>query len=101
MARYDIPVQENGRMILPAELRRALGVGKGDRVVILTSEDGVELTTAQRARHRAQERFRHLVPEGVSVVDEFLAEKRAEVAREDAEDALRIAPSDLPPSAGS
>ena len=101
MARYDIPVQENGRMILPAELRRALGVGKGDRVVILTTRDGVELTTAQRARRRAQERFRCLVPEGVSVVDEFLAEKRAEVAREDARDALGMAPSDLPPSASS
>ena len=97
MARYDIPVQENGRMILPAELRRALGVGKGDRVVILTTEDGVELTTAQRARRRAQERFRRLVPEGVGIVDEFLAEKRAEVAREDARDALRVAPSDPPP----
>lgn len=101
MARYDIPVQENGRMILPAELRRALGVGKGDRVVILTTKDGVELTTAQRARRRAQERFRRLVPEGESIVDEFLAEKRAEVAREDAEVALRMAPSDPPPSAGS
>ena len=101
MTRYDIPLQENGRMILPAELRRALGVGKGDRVVILTTENGVELTTAQRARRRAQERFRRLVPEGVSVVDEFLAEKRAEVAREDARDALRMAPSDLPSSASS
>ena len=101
MARYDIPVQENGRMILPAELRRALGVGKGDRVVILTTDDGVELTTAQRARRRAQERFRRLVPEGVGVVDEFLAEKRAEVAREDAEDAPRTAPSDPPSSASS
>ena len=101
MARYDIPVQENGRMILPAELRRALRVGKGDRVVILTTENGVELTTAQRARRRAQERFRRLMPEGVSVVDEFLAEKRAELAREDARDALRTAPSDLPSSASS
>ena len=64
MARYDIPVQENGRMILPAELRRALGVGKGDRVVILTTEDGVELTTVRRARRRAQERFRRLMPGG-------------------------------------
>ena len=61
----------------------------------------MELTTAQRARRRAQERFRCLVPEGVSVVDEFLAEKRAEVAREDARDALGMAPSDLPPSASS
>ena len=101
MVRYDIPVQENGRMVLPAELRRALGVGKGERVVIPTTEDGVELTTAQRARRRAQERFRRLVPKGVGVEGELLAEKRAELAREDARDAPRMAPSDPPPSAGS
>ena len=98
MPRYDIPVQENGRMVLPAALRRALGVEKGDRVVVLATDDGVELTTAQRARRRAQERFRRLVPEGEDVVDAFLAEKRAEVAREDAKDTLRVAPSDTPPT---
>ena len=70
-------------MILPAELRRALGVGKGDRVIVQTDGDRVEITTAQRARRRAQERFRRLVPEGEAVVDAFIAEKRAEVAHED------------------
>lgn len=98
MPRYDIPVQENGRMVLPAALRRTLGIEKGDRVVVLATDDGVELTTAQRARRRAQERFRRLVPEGEGVVDAFLAEKRAEVAREDAKNALHAAPSDVPPT---
>lgn len=51
-----------------------------------------EITTIQRARRRAQERFRALVPEGEPVVDTFLAEKRAEVAREDEEPRLRRDP---------
>jgi hypothetical protein len=57
--------------------------GKGDRVIVQTDGDRVEITTAQRARRRAQERFRRLVPEGEAVVDTFIAEKRAEAARDD------------------
>jgi bifunctional DNA-binding transcriptional regulator/antitoxin component of YhaV-PrlF toxin-antitoxin module len=75
-------------MVLPSALRRALGVERGGRLVMLATDDGVELTTAQRARRRAQERFRRLVPEGESVVDEFLAEERAEVAHEDADETM-------------
>ncbi len=92
MKQFDIPIQENGRMILPAELRRALGVGKGDRILIQAEGDRIEITTTQRARHRAQERFRALVPDGEPVVDTFLAEKRVEVAREDEEPRLRRDP---------
>ena len=45
MRRYEVPLQENGRLILPAELRRMLGVDKGDRVVIRTDGERIELTT--------------------------------------------------------
>ena len=83
MSRYDVPVQENGRMILPIELRRLLGVEKGDRIVLEASEDGeVRLTTARRTRREAQRRFQALFPDTPSVVDDLIAEKRAEVVRE-------------------
>lgn len=90
MQRYDVPLQENGRMILPLELRKALGLEKGDRVVIQAEGDTVRLTTARLARRQAQARFRRLVPEGQGVVDEYIEEKRAEVAREMADDTDRV-----------
>ena len=83
MNRYTIPVGENGRIILPRELRRALGVGKGSRVVIEARDDRLELTTADRLRREAQERYQRLFPgQGRHAVDDFLVEKREEVRRE-------------------
>ncbi|MBB3938212.1 AbrB/MazE/SpoVT family DNA-binding domain-containing protein [Aureimonas phyllosphaerae] len=90
---YELPMQENGRVILPSELRRALGLQKGDRVIIEAEGDQITLTTAQLRRKRAQAIAKRYAKPGVSVVDEFLAEKRVEAQQEieritpDAEDA--------------
>lgn len=94
MTLYEIPMQENGRVVLPASLRKALGLAKGDKVLIEAEGDRVILTTARLRRKRAQEIARRYAQPGVSVVDEFLEEKRVEAAREneaiaDAEKASR------------
>ena len=85
MKRYEVPVQENGRMILPVELRQALELGKGDRVVLQRVDDRIELTTARLSRARVQARVRAQFPDAENVVDEFLAERRAEAQRDIAE----------------
>jgi AbrB family looped-hinge helix DNA binding protein len=85
MKQYVVPLQENGRMILPADLRQALRISKGDRIVLRAEGDRVELTTARHERRRAQEIFRRYVPAGTQIVDEFIAERRAEARREDEE----------------
>lgn len=82
MTLYEIPMQENGRVVLPASLRKALGLTKGDKVLIEAEGDHVVLTTARLRRKRAQEIARRYAQLGVSVVDEFLQEKRVEAARE-------------------
>nr|WP_299652466.1 AbrB/MazE/SpoVT family DNA-binding domain-containing protein [uncultured Jannaschia sp.] len=86
MPSYRIPLQENGRMILPAELRRALGVGKGDRVVVRSDGDRIEITTAARSRARARARLQDLYAARSGVVDELIAERRAEARREGDDD---------------
>ncbi|MCB8835857.1 AbrB/MazE/SpoVT family DNA-binding domain-containing protein [Aurantimonas sp. VKM B-3413] len=82
MKRYEIPMQENGRIILPADLRKSLGIGKGDRVLIEADGDHVVLTTVRLRRKRAQEIASRYAKPGVSVVEGFLAEKRTEAERE-------------------
>ena len=84
MSRYEVPLQENGRMILPVELRRALGVGKGDRVVLEHVGDRIELTTTRRARAAARARVRARFPDAEGVVEELSEDRRAE-ARAEAE----------------
>lgn len=81
--RYSIPLQENGRMILPADIRRALNLKKGDKVIIDTKGDHIELTTAQRERRRAQMLFRSFIPAGEQLVDEMIDERRAEAREEE------------------
>ena len=76
--RYMIPLQENGRMILPADIRQALRLKKGDKVIIDTQGDRIELTTPQRERRRAQEMFRSFVPAGQDLVDQLIADRRLE-----------------------
>lgn len=75
-------LQENGQLILPAELCQMLGVGTGDLLILRESENGVELTTARRSRELARERVRRRFPDSEGVVDAFRTERRAEAARE-------------------
>ncbi len=91
MPRYDILLQDNGRMVLPVELRRTLGVGQGGRVVVQTDGDRIEITTAERSRARAKARMRRLFAGRDSVVDELIAERREEARREDDDHAGRRA----------
>ncbi|WP_275592544.1 AbrB/MazE/SpoVT family DNA-binding domain-containing protein [Aquamicrobium sp. NLF2-7] len=72
-------------MILPADIRRALNLKKGDKVIIEADGDRVELTTAQRERQRARALFRKFVPAGQPVVDQVIAERREEARSEEAE----------------
>jgi AbrB family looped-hinge helix DNA binding protein len=72
-------------MILPADIRRALDLKKGDKVIIETEGDRVELTTAQRERQRARAMFRKFVPAGEPVVEQVIADRREEARRDEAE----------------
>jgi bifunctional DNA-binding transcriptional regulator/antitoxin component of YhaV-PrlF toxin-antitoxin module len=75
-------VTEDGRVIIPAEALAELGVTMPDRVSASVVEGGVVLDTLDAAIKRAQAYYRQFGPEGVSVVDELIAERRAEAMRE-------------------
>jgi bifunctional DNA-binding transcriptional regulator/antitoxin component of YhaV-PrlF toxin-antitoxin module len=89
-------VIEGGKLVLPAKLRRAAGIEPGDTVTV-ELEGGVLRVLSLRAQiERMQAMAKALKPAGgASVVDEFIAGKRAEVAREDAEEAQWLAGRDV------
>ena len=86
----DLPstltVGPDGAISLPERVLRALGVAPGDSVQIYRSEGALVVTTADAFLRRLQERY-EAVPKGVSMVDELIAERRLEAARERAESA--------------
>ena len=77
----DIRVAPNGRMVLPRSVRDVLGV-KGSGVVVLSVDgDEVKLTSVRQSIKRAQELYRRHATNDLSV-DDFIAERRSEAARE-------------------
>ncbi len=73
-------VNENGRIVIPAAFRKALGIEIGDEVVLRLQDDELSITTQQCRIQRAQQRARKYLKPGTSLVDELLAERR-EAAR--------------------
>jgi AbrB family looped-hinge helix DNA binding protein len=75
-------IVKGGRLILPAEFRRQLDLKDGDTVVIEMDRDELHIRSQRAAIRRLQETVARYIPEGVSLVDELIAERRAESAGE-------------------
>jgi AbrB family looped-hinge helix DNA binding protein len=69
-------VNENGRVVIPAAFRKALGIKIGDEVVLRMEDDELRITTLKRRVERAQRLVRKHVKPGASLVDELIAERR-------------------------
>ena len=82
MEHYRVTISPNGRMVLPAALRRQLHVEGGGLLVIREDEDRLVLESVDSAVRRAQALVRRYAPAAKGVADELLAERRAEAARE-------------------
>jgi AbrB family looped-hinge helix DNA binding protein len=75
-----VRVNENGRVVIPASFRKALGINVGDEIVLRIEDDELRITTLRRRIERAQRLIRQHVKPGTSLVDELIAERR-EAAR--------------------
>lgn len=82
MSELTVSVAENGRVVLPATLRRRLNVLRGGTIVIREEDGRLLLESVDDAIGRAQALVRKFAPEVTGVVDEFLGERRAEAERE-------------------
>lgn len=71
-----------GRVVLPAELRKAYGIEDGAEVIFSRTEHGIEIKTASQALKDAQQLFSKLKGAGGNIVDELIAERRQEALRD-------------------
>ncbi|WP_348760494.1 AbrB/MazE/SpoVT family DNA-binding domain-containing protein [uncultured Salinisphaera sp.] len=75
----QVNITPNGRMSLPAELRKRLGLAGGGAVYLDETPDGVVLRTAAQAVARAQALARQYTGDRTEAsVDAFLANRREE-----------------------
>lgn len=77
----EVTVGPQGRLVVPAPLRRHLGIEPGDVLVARAEED--RLVLERRGAILARVRTRYAaIPEDVSLVDELIAQRREEARRE-------------------
>jgi len=77
-----VQVGQKGRIVIPAEIREAMGIAEGDSIDLRLNDYELRVSTRQTRLKRAQERARRLIPAGVSLADELLTERREEAKRE-------------------
>ncbi|MCY3800435.1 MAG: AbrB/MazE/SpoVT family DNA-binding domain-containing protein [Chloroflexi bacterium] len=68
-----------GRLVIPAAYRDALGIAEGDAVFMRLNGDELCIVNDETEVLRVRELIARYVPEGISVVDELLRERRREV----------------------
>lgn len=73
---------QGGRIVIPAEMRKQLGMEIGDQVNIEIRGESLQVTTSRSALRRLQEHLKKCVPPGVSLVDELIDERRREAENE-------------------
>jgi AbrB family looped-hinge helix DNA binding protein len=75
-------INDNGRVVIPAEFRKQLGLNPGDAIV-MTLEDGVLKMEPQRARvRRVQDSLNKLIPAAKRLSEELIENRREEVRQE-------------------
>jgi AbrB family looped-hinge helix DNA binding protein len=76
----------NGRIVIPANIRKELGLKSGD-TILMEAEDGtLRIESVPTRIARIQRAFAHLVkPGGPLASDELIAERREEARREEEE----------------
>ncbi|MDI6750259.1 MAG: AbrB/MazE/SpoVT family DNA-binding domain-containing protein [Rhodocyclaceae bacterium] len=73
----QVKMSEGGRVVIPAEIRQALGLKVGEPVLFELKEGEAVITSRRAQLERARALVRQHVPANVSLVDELILERRA------------------------
>ncbi|OWK34918.1 AbrB/MazE/SpoVT family DNA-binding domain-containing protein [Fimbriiglobus ruber] len=82
---FHARIADDGRVIIPAPLRKQLGLHPGDTVVLEQDGNALRISGYAHVIKEVQAAFAPYHVPGRSEVDELIAERRAEAFREEAE----------------
>lgn len=77
-----VKIVDGGKLVIPAAMRRQLGIGTGDTVLVDVDNGELRVRSVTRAIERARAILRRHVPDGVNLADELIADRRREAERE-------------------
>ncbi len=75
-------VTQGGRIVIPAEMRKQLGIEIGEEVNLTLEDDMVKISTQKIALRRIQKAVKLFGKKDHSIVDELIAERRKEAENE-------------------
>ena len=84
MTQTEVQLDPQGRLVIPAQLRRSLGFESGDSLIARTEDGRLILEKAGTIKQRLKHRFVHL-PSTTSLAEELIADRREEAKRETGE----------------
>ncbi|MDE8654263.1 AbrB/MazE/SpoVT family DNA-binding domain-containing protein [Novosphingobium album (ex Liu et al. 2023)] len=82
MTAYKGRVVSGGRLQIPADVRKELGLADGDDVRLEVVDGELRVRSLKSALTRIRAMVREHVPPGVSLAKELIADRRAEAARD-------------------
>ena len=77
-----VKIIEGGKLIIPASMRRELGIGSGDTMLVEVADGELRVRSIPKALERARAILRRHIPEGTSLSDELIADRRREAEDE-------------------
>jgi AbrB family transcriptional regulator, stage V sporulation protein T len=81
---YHAKLIKGGKIVIPAELRREFGFKEGDSLVLEREGGGLMIKTYEQVVREVQAEIKQMIgPYKGSIVDELIAERRAEAEAED------------------
>lgn len=75
-------IGEKGRVVIPASIRKQLGVEVGDEVDLHVEENELRISTLESRLAKTRERLRKFAKPGRLMSDELISERRGEADRE-------------------
>jgi AbrB family looped-hinge helix DNA binding protein len=87
MGTYTTRLEKSGRILIPAAVRRRLGLSEGSQVLVKVEDSGtLEIASRSQALAKARDEIRKYIPAGRDLADELIRDRRAEAERDDPED---------------
>jgi len=84
METYTPRLEKSGRILIPASVRRRLGLTEGSQVVVRVEETGtLQITSRSQAFAKVRKEIRKYIPTGRDLAGELIQDRRAEIEREE------------------
>jgi AbrB family looped-hinge helix DNA binding protein len=78
---YRARVNDEGRLVIPAECRKYLGIAGGQEVILQMDDHGLHLFTQELALKQLQDKVAAVATPGNALVSELIQERQQEADR--------------------